>query len=497
MAKTRKPIPKTQEELSQATIQPYDSRGKVPVSDPKSRANQRSFTDSDVKTFSVGLKDIDEAIVHYFEKVIRPIVNQNGISLSVPILYGSPERWVSVQKDGYYRDKNGKIQVPLIMYKRDSVEKNRMLGNKLDANVPLNFGIYEKKYSKKNVYDKFSLLQNRIPVKEYYGVIIPDYVNITYNCILFTEYVEQMNKLIEAINYASDAYWGDKERYQFRAMIDTYTPTVEVVQGQDRVVKTTFTIKLLGYIIPDSINAHIGNSNKFYSKSNVTFKLETAGTVEQLIGRAGTPDKDSPTRFFETPSVNLTTNFVTNFLGSKAAEHIQDTLATEWIFNHNLGQKYPVITVYALYDEQDKLILPVETIVVNENTLRLIMPTALIGRATAIAKTEDADSLLSIEDKQYIMLNTVLDSNIDNNTVNTSENSITFTNITISTPPPGYPPIGITDFKIFINGMSVELSAIQEISQQGSDLYIRFNPTLDYTLSGDKEVVVAGKLLKI
>lgn len=300
MAKTRKPIPKTQEELSQATIQPYDSRGKVPVSDPKSRANQRSFTDSDVKTFSVGLKDIDEAIVHYFEKVIRPIVNQNGISLSVPILYGSPERWVSVQKDGYYRDKNGKIQVPLIMYKRDSVEKNRMLGNKLDANVPLNFGIYEKKYSKKNVYDKFSLLQNRIPVKEYYGVIIPDYVNITYNCILFTEYVEQMNKLIEAINYASDAYWGDKERYQFRAMIDTYTPTVEVVQGQDRVVKTTFTIKLLGYIIPDSINAHIGNSNKFYSKSNVTFKLETAGTVEQLIGRAGTPDKDSPTRFFET-----------------------------------------------------------------------------------------------------------------------------------------------------------------------------------------------------
>jgi len=38
-------------------------------------------------------------------------------------MYGSPERWKAVQKDGFHRDKNGKIQAPLIMFKRDSVEK--------------------------------------------------------------------------------------------------------------------------------------------------------------------------------------------------------------------------------------------------------------------------------------------------------------------------------------------------------------------------------------
>jgi hypothetical protein len=282
MAQTRKPIPKTQAELSQATINPYDSRGKAPLADSTNRANRRSVADSDVKQLSIGLQDIDTAIQYYFVNVIKPSVRQNGNMIEVPILYGSPERWVSVQKDGFYRDKNGKIQTPLIMYKRNSVEKNRSLGNKLTANSPLNFGIFEKKYSRKNIYDRFSTLQSRVPVKEYYGVIMPDYVNVAYECMIFTEYVEQMNKIIEGINFASDSYWGDRERFQFRAMIDSYTPTVEIAQGEDRMVKTTFTINLLGYIIPDTINTAVANPSRYYSKAVVDFKLETVQNLESL-----------------------------------------------------------------------------------------------------------------------------------------------------------------------------------------------------------------------
>jgi hypothetical protein len=83
-------------------------------------------------------------------------------------MYGSPERWAAVQKEGFVRDKNGKIQTPLIMFKRDSIEKNRSLGNKMDANNPVHFGVFEKKYSTKNVYDRFSTLNNREPVREFY-----------------------------------------------------------------------------------------------------------------------------------------------------------------------------------------------------------------------------------------------------------------------------------------------------------------------------------------
>ena len=300
MAKTRKPIPKTQVELSQETITPYLNNGKAPVPANKKRENQRTRKNDEVKDFSVGLKDIDSAIVYYFQNVIKPSVMQNGIRVPVPFIYGSPERWASVQKDGYYRDKDGKMQAPLIMFKRDSLEKNRALGNKMDANNPIHYGVFEKKYSGKNIYDAFGILTNRIPVREFYGVIIPDYVNITYSCTIFTEYVEQMNKIVESINFASDSYWGDPERFKFRAAIDNYTTTTELVEGNDRTVKTTFQIKMAGYVVSDAINTSVANPRKFFSKSAVSFKIETAGNVEILNASARSPLREAPTRFYDT-----------------------------------------------------------------------------------------------------------------------------------------------------------------------------------------------------
>lgn len=300
MALTRKPIPKSQVELSQETITPYLNQGKGPVPANKKRENQKSLKGDEVKQFTVGLKDVDEAIFFYFNNVIRPSVIQNGTKVNVPVLYGSPERWAAMQKDGYYRDNNGKIQTPLIMVKRDSVEKVRTLGNKMDANNPIHFGVFQKKYSKKNVYDHFSTLNNREAVKEYYGVIIPDYINITYTCIIFTEYVEQMNKIVESVNFASDSYWGDPERFKFRASIDNYTTSTELIDGGDRTVKTTFQIKMGGYIVSDAINTSVGNPNKFFSKAALKFGIETAGTTEILNARARTATSQAPTRFFDT-----------------------------------------------------------------------------------------------------------------------------------------------------------------------------------------------------
>ena len=69
MALTRKPIPKSQVELSQETIEPYLNTGKAPVPTNKRRENQRSLKGDEVKQFSVGLKDVDEAIFFYFNNI--------------------------------------------------------------------------------------------------------------------------------------------------------------------------------------------------------------------------------------------------------------------------------------------------------------------------------------------------------------------------------------------------------------------------------------------
>ena len=254
------------------------------------KGNETSRKKDTVKDISIGLQDHDEAIMYYFNNVIKPSVMVNGNRTNVPLIYGSPERWKSVQEDGYYRDKEGKLQTPLIMYKRDSVEKRRDLGNKLDANNPQIYHTFQEKFSKRNTYDNFSVLQGRKPQKEMYTVVVPDYVTLTYTCTIWTDFIAQMNKLIENINYTSDTYWGDGERFKFNASIDNYSNQTEVSQGEDRIVKTDFSLKIQGYLISDTLNKHIKGANmrKSYSRSIVTFNTEL---IVEPTGLAGTREE--------------------------------------------------------------------------------------------------------------------------------------------------------------------------------------------------------------
>ena len=289
--KGRTPIPKTQKQIANSFITPTDPQmGNPNLANPNyegvNRGTQVSWQDDGTKPFTVGLEDIDGAIMYYFQNVIQPYVIQNNQRIEVPIIYGSPERWKSVQKDGYYKDKNGAIMLPLLMFKRNDIVKNRSIANKLDANSPFNYQTFTKNYNKQNFYSNFNILNNRIPVKTYYAVVIPDYVTINYSCVIQTYYMDQMNKIVEAINYASDSYWGNPQRYQFKAMIDSISTPVELVTNNNRSVKATFDIKVNGYIIPEVMQKYQANvSKKFYSAGKIIFALETTSNDGIFLGK--------------------------------------------------------------------------------------------------------------------------------------------------------------------------------------------------------------------
>jgi len=300
MPSIRKPQPKSQKEISNGLVDPYVSPetgqslgnpntqiefNQFSANDQNgvdfNRSLQMSFKDDTTKPFTLGLQDIDESIMYYFQNVIRPTVLQNGVRIPVPIIYGSPERWKSTQKDGYYKDKNGAIMSPLIMFKRDTIDKNRSLSNKLDANTPHLYTSFKKTYNLKNDYSNFNLLNNRIPTEQFIVNVVPDYVTLTYSCTIQTYYVEQLNKIIEAVNYASDSYWGDPERFKFKASIDSYATTVEITDNTNRIVKGTFSIKLFGYVVPDTIQKELTAIKKYNSKSQVIIGLETVNNLSE------------------------------------------------------------------------------------------------------------------------------------------------------------------------------------------------------------------------
>jgi hypothetical protein len=288
MPRDLKPIPRNIVQVEQSQIEAYITNVGKPSSEEgtvfsRNRGTDVSRKNDKIKDISIGLLDIDEAIQYYFDNTIKPSVIQNGIRLAVPVVYGDAEKWKMVQNDGFYRDHNGKIMAPLIMYKRTSVEKNRTLGNKLDGNEAHLFNVFETRYNKKNFYNKFDILTNTVPSKQYYVSVVPDYVNVTYDCVLFTNFVEQNNKLIEAIEYASDSYWGNFKKFHFRTKIDTFTVANTIEQDGDRVVKTSFTMTLSGYLIADSVNAKASATNMFYSPSQVVFGLEVVGNANETF----------------------------------------------------------------------------------------------------------------------------------------------------------------------------------------------------------------------
>lgn len=280
----RTPIPKTQKQLSEEQIKATSVEyGNPNKANQPNRGYQTSFRNDDTKPFSIGIQDIDEAIMFYFQNVIKPFVIQNGERLPVPVIYGSPEKWKAMQKDGYYRDVNGKIMAPLIMFKRGNIEKNRGITNKLDANNPNNYTVTQKQYSPSNVYSNFQVLTNRIPTKTYYASVVPDYLTVSYTCTIFTYYVEQINKIIEAIEYASDAYWGNPERFQFQARIDSFNSTTELQDAEERLVRSTFEIKVYGYIVPDVLQKDLNSIKKFSSKSKIIINLETTSNSNDFL----------------------------------------------------------------------------------------------------------------------------------------------------------------------------------------------------------------------
>ena len=287
MAQNRKPVPKSQKEISTSGVETYT--GVNPNEPDKyspnpnvnqsgidfNRSEKLSRRGDNYKDFTVGIQDIDEALLYYFQNVIRPTVHQNGERIAVPIIYGAPERWKSFQKDGKYRDRSGKIMNPIIMFKRDNIIKKRNLTNKLDANNPNLYTSWQKSYNDKNFYSNFNVLNNRVQTKQFVANVVPDYVTLQYSVTIQTYYIEQLNKIIEAVNYASDSYWGDPERFKFNASIDQFNTIQELNDGQERLVRSTFTINMYGYIIPDIIQKDINSIKKYNDKSKVIFSMET------------------------------------------------------------------------------------------------------------------------------------------------------------------------------------------------------------------------------
>ena len=232
------------------------------------RALQRGIKPEYTK--GVKLLDVDTTIAEYMVNTVIPDVTEYGELVKVPLLYGNAERWNNARAKGYLRDQRGKIQIPLVMFKRNSIDRQDGMAQFKDVNTLPAY----KKYSNKNKYERFSLQFGAQRPLEQYEVSVPDYVTVTYEVMIWTSFTEHMNAIVEAFQYATDRYWGTEDGYKFRTRIDSFDNQQEVGEGSERIIRTSFTMVVNAYLLPETYDEK-PTVKKSFTPKKVVWGIET------------------------------------------------------------------------------------------------------------------------------------------------------------------------------------------------------------------------------
>ena len=247
----------------------------------------KNFTNN----FAVTLKDIDSTLMNHLKYNMGPTmkVREANETISIPIYYGNEERWANIQKHGALRDRNGSLLFPAIVFKRTNVNFTDNMPFSHDQDVQGRFISITRssQWSKENRYDKFAVQQGKKPAIERLTTGAPDWVDCTYEFVCVTNYTEQMNKIIETFAYHENTYFGTGTDYKFLGEVDGgFSDASEISVGSERLIKTTFSWTLKGYLIPQTskqqVLGHVFEMGKEISPSKVVFGFEGDATDQQI-----------------------------------------------------------------------------------------------------------------------------------------------------------------------------------------------------------------------
>jgi hypothetical protein len=174
------------------------------------------------------------------------------------------------------------------MLRRTELARNDLSGQAFPHDIRGNYidVVRTNQWSKDNQYDRFSVQQGVQPVYDVITTGMPNYSDITYEFVLWTNFIEQMNPLIESFLDQSHTYWGEGENNKFLCTIDSVSDASEMNQDGERFIKSTFSVTTKAYLLPEYLNSvvtnKVSNMKKFTSPSRVTFSFEGDASNEQV-----------------------------------------------------------------------------------------------------------------------------------------------------------------------------------------------------------------------
>lgn len=226
-----------------------------------------------IRTPKVQIVDVDYAILDYIRSVIRPRIIENNREIEVPVMFANGETWAQIQSKGFMYDLKGKIMTPVISLRRtDMSARTDFISLGVNRDVSGFELVHKNSFTVANRYDRFSVLQNTKPREEYYVSPIPEYYEISYEMLMWTEYTEQMNNIIEQIMPTAGFAYGTT--FKFSTLFTEFSFETVNATGEDRLVRSSTTLRVKANMLSE-FELYRSNLEKRLSVKTIRFKNET------------------------------------------------------------------------------------------------------------------------------------------------------------------------------------------------------------------------------
>lgn len=269
------------------------------------------------------LEDIDQALFNYLNDDLSVSCETNSGFKKVPIIFASPERSFSIKNDRDLRSNDRVLEYPLIAIVRRGLTKNPENKGRYGVYIPPYFDFYDRggaipiarrvmqektrdranatainKFGDKTnkTYSTFPF-DNKKVVYETLFVPYPTFVEVDYEIKIISSYQAQMNEMLAPFlsEFSTPAVFSvQHEGHTYEAFIDpglSNDSNNESLDTDERLFKSTVTIKVLGHLIGSDKNQKTPNVVVRESAAEVTIGRERVVLGDEPEFHVGRKDK--------------------------------------------------------------------------------------------------------------------------------------------------------------------------------------------------------------
>lgn len=263
------------------------------------------------------IETVDAALFEYFNNKLNIFTTTNKGWNKVPVIWVSAERSFQVKNSKNLRDKRGTFKLPVITIERKSINKDVTKKGAVYANVPAHQDkaggtvtvakrIKQDKtanFARSDAYRLHSQLnyprKNSKVVYQTVTVPLPVYIELSYDIVVRTEYLQQMNEIMTPIltkagsrNPGVNYVILEKDNHEYETFFEsdyTMDSNVSKLDEEERKYETKISTNIIGYLMGAGKN---DPQPKIVYRENaveVKFPRERAITEDDLehIGEEG------------------------------------------------------------------------------------------------------------------------------------------------------------------------------------------------------------------